>query len=130
MDKIKALVLKYKEQILYVFFGGLTTLINWGAYALCYNVRMYLKRGCFASGYSWSAVQILSRYSTVNTATDTYSNILNTVAQLSAMPLNDSSIMERMLSRIRVIIVPSNRRLNISPSSALFMISNTRFFSI
>lgn len=38
MDKIKALVLKYKEQILYVFFGGLTTLINWGAYALCYNV--------------------------------------------------------------------------------------------
>ncbi|MBO7358849.1 MAG: GtrA family protein [Clostridia bacterium] len=38
MDKIKALALKYKEQILYVFFGGLTTLINWGAYALCYNV--------------------------------------------------------------------------------------------
>ena len=38
MAKIKALALKYKEQILYVFFGGLTTLINWGAYALCYNV--------------------------------------------------------------------------------------------
>ncbi len=38
MEKIKELFTKYKEQILYVFFGGLTTLINWGAYALCYNV--------------------------------------------------------------------------------------------
>ena len=38
MEKIKELFAKYKEQILYVFFGGLTTLINWGAYALCYNV--------------------------------------------------------------------------------------------
>ena len=38
MEKIKALFIKYKEQILYVFFGGLTTLINWGAYALCYKV--------------------------------------------------------------------------------------------
>ena len=38
MEKLKGLFLKYKEQILYVFFGGLTTIINWGAYALCYNV--------------------------------------------------------------------------------------------
>ncbi|MBQ4226840.1 MAG: GtrA family protein [Clostridia bacterium] len=38
MEKLKGLFLKYKEQILYVFFGGLTTMINWGAYALCYNV--------------------------------------------------------------------------------------------
>ena len=38
MEKIRELFAKYKEQILYVFFGGLTTLINWGAYALCYNV--------------------------------------------------------------------------------------------
>lgn len=29
---MKALFFKYKELILYVFFGGLTTLVNWGMY--------------------------------------------------------------------------------------------------
>ncbi len=32
--KVKALFLKYRELILYVFFGGLTTLVNWGLYTL------------------------------------------------------------------------------------------------
>lgn len=31
---IKKLLLKYKELILYVFFGGLTTLVNLGTFAL------------------------------------------------------------------------------------------------
>ena len=31
---MKALFLKYKEMILYIFFGGLTTLVNWGLYTL------------------------------------------------------------------------------------------------
>ncbi len=31
---LKALFSKYRELILYVFFGGLTTLVNWGLYAL------------------------------------------------------------------------------------------------
>lgn len=35
---MKALFLKYKELILYVFFGGLTTLVNWGSYALLADV--------------------------------------------------------------------------------------------
>ena len=34
MEKWKALFFKYKELILYVFFGGLTTLVNWGGYWL------------------------------------------------------------------------------------------------
>lgn len=34
MGTLKALYLKYKELILYVFFGGLTTLVNWGGYWL------------------------------------------------------------------------------------------------
>lgn len=29
---LKGFYLKYKEWILYIFFGGLTTLVNWGAY--------------------------------------------------------------------------------------------------
>lgn len=38
MKTIKALFEKYKSLILYVFFGGCTTLINWLAYYLCYSV--------------------------------------------------------------------------------------------
>lgn len=34
MEKIKELYTKYKEIILYVFFGGLTTVINYAIYAL------------------------------------------------------------------------------------------------
>ena len=35
MEKLKQLVLKYKEPILYLFFGGLTTLVSIVSYALC-----------------------------------------------------------------------------------------------
>lgn len=35
---MKALLIKYKELILYVFFGGLTTLVNWGMYWLLNDV--------------------------------------------------------------------------------------------
>ena len=38
MDKIKELIIKYKSLILYVFFGGLTTLIN----IVTYNVLYYV----------------------------------------------------------------------------------------
>ena len=38
MDRIKALWERYREQILYLVFGGLTTLINMAVYALCYEV--------------------------------------------------------------------------------------------
>ena len=34
MEKIKALFLKYKEIIMYLIFGGCTTLVSWGSYAL------------------------------------------------------------------------------------------------
>lgn len=34
MESLKSLFLKYKELILYVFFGGLTTVVNWGGYWL------------------------------------------------------------------------------------------------
>lgn len=38
MEKLKALFikyfLKYKEAILYLFFGGCSTLVSWGSYAL------------------------------------------------------------------------------------------------
>lgn len=34
MDKLRALFLKYREIISYLFFGGLTTVVSWVAYAL------------------------------------------------------------------------------------------------
>ncbi len=35
---MKKLFTKYKSIIAYLFFGVLTTLINWGSYFLCYNI--------------------------------------------------------------------------------------------
>lgn len=35
MEKLKALFARYREQILYLFFGGVTTVINIVAYAVC-----------------------------------------------------------------------------------------------
>lgn len=37
-EMIKSFYFKYKEMILYVFFGGLTTLVNWGMYWLLNDV--------------------------------------------------------------------------------------------
>lgn len=38
IDKIKALYKKYRELIVYVFFGGLTTLVDFGAYILLTDI--------------------------------------------------------------------------------------------
>ena len=38
MSKIKELFFKYKSFIMYAFFGVCTTVVNWGAYYLCYNI--------------------------------------------------------------------------------------------
>ena len=34
MEKLKALLLKYRELVSYLFFGGLTTVVSWITYAL------------------------------------------------------------------------------------------------
>lgn len=54
MKLLKSLFLKYKELILYVFFGGLTTLVNWAGYWLLADV--------FHVPYLWATAiaQILS----------------------------------------------------------------------
>ena len=54
MKVLKSLFLKYKELILYVFFGGLTTLVNWAGYWLLADV--------FHVPYLWATAiaQILS----------------------------------------------------------------------
>ena len=41
MEKIKELFFKYKEQILYLFFGGVTTVVSLGCIAIfeyCFNI--------------------------------------------------------------------------------------------
>ena len=40
MQKLKSLFLKYREQIAYLFFGGVTTLVNIAAYALLSRVGL------------------------------------------------------------------------------------------
>ena len=38
MTEIKNLLIKYKEQILYLFFGGCTTVVNIVVFALCSDI--------------------------------------------------------------------------------------------
>jgi putative flippase GtrA len=38
IDKVKALYKKYRELIVYVFFGGLTTLVDFGVYMLLTDI--------------------------------------------------------------------------------------------
>ena len=38
IDQVKKLLIKYKSLIMYALFGGLTTLVNIGAYYLFYNI--------------------------------------------------------------------------------------------
>lgn len=38
IEKIKGLIVKYQDMILYVFFGALATLVNTASYYLCYNI--------------------------------------------------------------------------------------------
>lgn len=54
MEKLKALFAKYREIILYVFFGGLTTLVNWLSYIILDEL--------FHVPYLWSTAiaQVLS----------------------------------------------------------------------
>lgn len=37
MDMLNKIFIKYKELILYIFFGGLTTAVNWIVYFVLYN---------------------------------------------------------------------------------------------
>ena len=37
MEKIKSLIMKYHDQLSYLFFGGLTTVFNYLVYWPCYN---------------------------------------------------------------------------------------------
>ena len=60
MQKLKSLFLKYREQIAYLFFGGVTTLVNIAAYALL--SRAGLSTG-LANAIAW-ALSVLVAYVT------------------------------------------------------------------
>ena len=52
VDKIKALLIKYRELIVYVIFGGLTTVVSWGSYYLLRFVNVDYQ---LAQWISWAA---------------------------------------------------------------------------
>lgn len=53
MDKLKSLLIKYKEAVAYLFFGGVTTLVNIAAFAL-------LSRAGLATGVANAIAWVLS----------------------------------------------------------------------
>ena len=52
VEKIEALLIKYREIIVYVFFGGLTTVVSWGSYFLLRLVNVDYQ---LAQWISWAA---------------------------------------------------------------------------
>lgn len=61
MDKIKAILQKYREQLAYLFFGGVTTVINIGVYATLHSL---LGMGSdLANAIAW-AVAVVAAYLT------------------------------------------------------------------
>ncbi|MBR1820930.1 MAG: GtrA family protein [Clostridia bacterium] len=60
MEKLKALFIKYREAIAYLFFGGVTTLVNIASYALL--SRAGLSTGA-ANAIAW-ALSVLTAYFT------------------------------------------------------------------
>lgn len=60
MEKLKALLLKYREALLYLFFGGVTTLVNIAAFALF--SRLGLSTGA-ANAIAW-VIAVLVAYAT------------------------------------------------------------------
>lgn len=63
MEKIKQLFVKYREQIAYVFFGGVATAVNIGAYAACSWMGMPTAA---ANAIAWVAA-VLAAYVTNRT---------------------------------------------------------------
>ena len=52
MKKIRDLIIKYKELILYVFFGALTTLVNFAAFKF-FNVVLGEERYLVSNVIAW-----------------------------------------------------------------------------
>lgn len=63
-EKLKYLLKKYREIILYVFFGGLTTLVNWASYWLLTDL---LQVQYMAAAFWAQIISILFAYVTNRT---------------------------------------------------------------
>ena len=51
MKKVISLLKKYEEVISYLFFGGLTTLVNYIVYLPCYNILQW--SGTLSNAVAW-----------------------------------------------------------------------------
>ena len=76
METIRRLLRKYKEPILYVFFGGLTTLLNMAVYFVCTKA---LKMGLDSIDFStlpneWKSPYIYLNPDETLTLVNTYLN--------------------------------------------------------
>ena len=65
MKKLKALLSRYREQLLYLIFGGLTTVVDWGVSFLLYFFWADALEGTFflvhvANTIAWAAAVIFA----------------------------------------------------------------------
>ena len=59
MEKIRELFKKYREQIAFLFFGGMTTLVNWITYAILTGTNAEFNK-ILAEAIAWFAAVIFA----------------------------------------------------------------------
>lgn len=124
MEKIKALFLKYRELILYVIFGGLTTVVSFVSYwALSWSGVHYL----IAQGVSWAAAVafafVVNKIFVFEDRDNSLHAILRQLGQFVSVRIA-SGVIETALLWLLVDIIKMNQDIAKIPVAVLTVVIN------
>ena len=115
MTKLKSLFLKYREQIAYLFFGGVTTLVNIAAYAVL--SRVGLSTGV-ANAIAWALSVLVAYVTNRRWVFDSHSRgtaaakeLISFVACRVGTGLLDEAIMVLGVDRLGPVVAPNHMAL-------------------
>ncbi len=115
MQKLKSLFLKYREQIAYLFFGGVTTVVNIAAYALL--SRLGLSTGV-ANAIAWALAVVVAYISnrlwvfeSKARGAAAVKELVSFVACRLGTGLMDEAIMVLGVDRLGPIVAPNHMAL-------------------
>ena len=115
MSKLKSLFQKYREQIAYLFFGGVTTLVNIAVYALA--SRAGLSTGV-ANAIAWAAAVLVAYVTNRRWVFDSHSRGAAAAKEFSSFVacrlgtgLLDEAIMVLGVDRLGPVVAPNHLAL-------------------
>ncbi len=128
MGKIKGILIKYRELILYVFFGGLTTLVNWGSFWLMFEIihMDYLLATALAWVFSVIFAYITNRIWVFESKVTAIKAVLIEIAAFFAFRLLSGG-MDMLLMYIGVDLLQINELLMKLVSNVFVVIANYIF---